>query len=159
MESIMARISRIAASTAAAACLLLAPAATFAQQTAKPESGMHMTKAPAATGPVSQVNGRLVCMLTNKAFDKPQLPVKVKGRTYYGCCSMCKHMLQTDAANRVAIDPISGKKVDKSKAVIGKDSKDSVVYFQNESDLQKYNAKVAQQSQRKEAPGTPGSGS
>lgn len=82
-------------------------------------------------------------MVNNKGFDKPQIPVRIKGRTYYGCCSMCKHLLQTDASQRSAIDPISKKKVDKSKAIIGRGSNDAVVYFQNDADLQEYNAHAA----------------
>jgi hypothetical protein len=90
------------------ACLACAPVALVAQQApAKPDHsmqttatanksdmGMHMTPAPAASGPVTPVNKRMICMITNKAFSKPQLPVTVKGRTYYGCCDMCRHTLR-----------------------------------------------------------------
>ncbi len=127
-----------------AACLACTPAALVAQQApAKGDHGMHMTSAPAASGPVTPVNKRMICMITNKAYSKPQLPVTVEGRTYYGCCDMCRHTLKTDASSRYAIDPISGKKVDKSKAVLGKDAKGSVVYFQNQADFDAYNARQA----------------
>ena len=141
-----------------AACLVCAPAALVAQQQApakagssmqmtksadKGDTGMHMTSAPPASGPVTPVNKRMICMITNKAYSKPQLPVTVKGRTYYGCCDMCRHTLKTDASSRYATDPISGKKVDKSKAVVGKDAKGSVVYFQNQADFDAYNARQA----------------
>ena len=109
----------------------------------KGDTGMHMKSAPAASGPVTPVSKRMICMITNKAYSKPQLPVTVKGRTYYGCCDMCRHTLKTDASSRYAIDPISGKKVDKSKAVVGKDAKGSVVYFQNQADFDAYNARQA----------------
>jgi hypothetical protein len=46
--------------------------------TSKPESGL------------TKVDPKKICMLTNKLFDKEQIPVPIKGRTYYGCCKMCK---------------------------------------------------------------------
>lgn len=130
-------------SLAAVACLACAPIALSAQQAPakKADSGMHMTQAPPATGPVTPINRRMICMVENKAFKQPQKPVKVNGRTYYGCCSMCQHTLQTDASSRYAVDPVSGKKVDKSKAIVGKDAKGSVVYFQNQADYDAYNAR------------------
>lgn len=30
-----------------------------------------------------------VCMVNNTVFDKPQIPVQVEGKTYYGCCGGC----------------------------------------------------------------------
>lgn len=143
----MNRTIRSLIQVAIAGALMLPLAATASTQ--KPAAPASTTKStmkmstPKPTGPLTPVEGRMICMVNNKAYAKPQLPVRVHGRTYYGCCSMCKHMLQTDASERSAVDPISKKKVDKSKAVIGRASNDAVVYFQNDADLQRYNASVA----------------
>jgi YHS domain-containing protein len=45
-------------------------------------------------------------MVTNKAFEKDQIPIEVEGRTYYGCCEMCKTALTNDPEKRTAIDLI-----------------------------------------------------
>jgi YHS domain-containing protein len=95
------------------------------------------TAAPA----VQRVESKKVCMVTNAVFAKDQIPVVVEGRTYYGCCEMCKERLAKDAAARVAVDPVSGKKVDKAKAVIGVTAEGDVVYFENEKNLAEYNAR------------------
>jgi YHS domain-containing protein len=87
-----------------------------------------------------QADPKKICMVTNTAFDKDQIPVQIKGRTYYGCCEMCKGELEKDPKQRVAIDPVSGKKVDKSRAVIGIASNGGVFYFENSGNLEKYNS-------------------
>ena len=101
---------------------------------------MNMKQA-APNGRVTKVDPKRICMVTNKVFDKDQIPVKVNSKTYYGCCDMCKSMLENDPRNRIAVDPVSGMKVDKSQAVIGVAANGSVVYFQNDNDLEAYNAK------------------
>ena len=40
-----------------------------------------------------------------------------------------QHLLETDASARQAVDPVSGKTVDKASAIIGADSADKVIYF------------------------------
>jgi YHS domain-containing protein len=72
-------------------------------------------------------------------MNKEQIPVVVDGKTYYGCCEMCKKALASDASKRAAVDPVSGKKVDKAAAVIGADADGNVKYFESEKNLQKYN--------------------
>jgi YHS domain-containing protein len=79
-----------------------------------------------------------VCMITNRVFDKDQIPVEVEGKTYYGCCPACKETLTNDASSRSAVDPVSGKTVDKASAVIGVQPDGSVLYFENEASLQQY---------------------
>ena len=49
---------------------------------------------------------RKVCMANNTVFDKDQIPVPVQDRTYYGCCAMCRKMLETDPKNRTAGNPV-----------------------------------------------------
>jgi hypothetical protein len=52
---------------------------------------------------------------------------------------MCKGMLAKDRKRRVAIDPVS-KKIDKAMAVIGVGANKGVLYFENETNLEKYNS-------------------
>ena len=79
-----------------------------------------------------------VCMVNNQFMGKPQIPIAVEGRTYYGCCAMCKDRLGNDPAARTAQDPVTGEKVDKATAVIIKDSSGNVMYFASEDTLRRY---------------------
>lgn len=79
-----------------------------------------------------------VCMVNNQFMGKPQIPIAVEGRTYYGCCAMCKDRLGNDPAARLAQDPVTGESVDKSKAVIIQDASGKVMYFASEDTLRRY---------------------
>lgn len=79
-----------------------------------------------------------VCMVNDQFMNKPQIPIAVEGRTYYGCCAMCKDRLGKDPAARVARDPVTGQEVDKSSAVIIQDSSGKVLYFASEDTLRRY---------------------
>lgn len=93
----------------------------------------------AYAGPqVIQVPTQKVCMITNMVFPSPQIPVKIGTKTYYGCCENCQHTLNNDPKSREAIDPVSGKKVDKALAVIGADTTGKVYYFQSLENLKKF---------------------
>jgi YHS domain-containing protein len=81
----------------------------------------------------------LVCMVNDRYFGREQIAVEVSGKTYYGCCAMCKERLAKDEAARTAVDPVSGEKVDKAAAVIGRASDDTVVYFESLANFKKYN--------------------
>ncbi len=48
---------------------------------------------------------------------------------------MCKDMLEQDSEKRSAIDPVSGKKVDKATAVIGADTHGMTYYFESKENL------------------------
>lgn len=74
-------------------------------------------------------------MVNDMHFGRPQIPVAHQGKTYYGCCENCKKTLSTDASARTAIDPVSGKKIDKASAVIAAKTDGSVIYFENEKSL------------------------
>jgi len=89
---------------------------------------------------VTKIEPSKVCMVNNHAFDKDQIPVEVDGKTYYGCCEMCKQALKDREEARNSIDPVSGNKVDKAKAVIGAKADGSTLYFENEQNLEKYNS-------------------
>jgi YHS domain-containing protein len=84
------------------------------------------------------VDSEYVCMVNDAVYDKKQVHVQVEGRDYYGCCEMCKERLAKDASLRVAIDPVSGKEVDKATAVIGADSYKRVFYFENQKNFEKF---------------------
>ncbi len=87
---------------------------------------------------LKQVESQYVCMINNKLFDSPQIPVEVDGKTYYGCCPMCKEKLEKSEQARIAADPVSGKTVDKATAIIGAKADGTVYYFENEESLKKY---------------------
>jgi YHS domain-containing protein len=93
--------------------------------------------------PLTKVEAKKVCMINEQFMNRDQIPVEVNGKTYYGCCAMCKDRLTNDASKRVAVDPVSGKTVDKAKAVIGAASDGMVVYFANEKNLKTYNKRAA----------------
>ncbi len=84
-----------------------------------------------------------VCNVTDRYMGTPQIPVTVDGRVYYGCCEMCKGRLQSEANTRTAVDPISGKSVDKALATLGRERNGSVVYFDNQSNFEAYRRKLA----------------
>lgn len=92
----------------------------------------------AAAEPIERVDAKRVCMITNAYFPKDQIPVQVDGKTYFGCCEMCKGKLSSDATSRTATDPISGKPVDKATAVIGATPDGKVLYFENDSTFTQY---------------------
>ncbi|RYZ75659.1 MAG: TRASH domain-containing protein [Proteobacteria bacterium] len=80
-------------------------------------------------------------MVTDMYFAKKQIPVSHDGKTYYGCCENCKETLAKDSRARSAIDPVSGKPVDKAKAVIAVKADNSVIYFENKKTFEKFAAK------------------
>jgi YHS domain-containing protein len=87
---------------------------------------------------VTRVEAKKVCMINEKVFVDDQIAVPVNGKTYYGCCAMCKTALAEDASKRTATDPVSGKTVDKADAVIGADSIGRVYYFESEANLRAF---------------------
>lgn len=122
--------------------LLLFSATAYAESSVSTQSiTLIPSESIVATKPstVRQVESHYVCMVTNRAFDKPQIPVKIDEKTYYGCCEMCKAKLETNMQFRQAIDPITGKSVDKASAVIGAAQDGSVYYFETKENLEKFN--------------------
>jgi YHS domain-containing protein len=87
---------------------------------------------------LKRVETKKVCMVNNQVFDKDQIPVTVEGKTYYGCCEMCKERLSKDAAARTAVDPVTGKPVDKATAVIAAMPDGKVLYFESQETYEKY---------------------
>jgi YHS domain-containing protein len=99
----------------------------------------------AANGPTTpvlkKVEPKKVCMVNNQFMGKDQIPVQVENKTYYGCCEMCKERLGKDAAARTAVDPVTGKTVDKATAVIAAQPDGKVLYFESEKTLAEYGKK------------------
>ena len=87
---------------------------------------------------LKKVEAKKVCMINNQLFEKDQIPVSVEGKTYYGCCEMCKERLTKDRAARTALDPVTHKEVDKATAVIAAQPDGKVLYFQSEKTLAEY---------------------
>ena len=121
--------------------LLLAAAAILAGACTKDSSD----RSPAATAPSEPDNGlsriedpRLVCMVNNTYMGKAQIPVAVDGKTYFGCCPMCKERLANELDTRFAIDPATGEKVDKATAVLAQDGEGTVLYFASDQNLRNY---------------------
>ena len=89
---------------------------------------------------LTRVEPSQVCMVNNHFMGKLQIAVDVAGKTYFGCCEMCKSRLADDPNARSAIDPVSGAKVDKADSVIGKTSSGDVLYFESDANLKRYHA-------------------
>jgi YHS domain-containing protein len=97
--------------------------------------------APAPASALTEVSDpSQVCMVNNQYMGRPQIPTTVEGKTYYGCCPMCKGRLEKEASARTAKDPVSGREVDKATAVIGKKENGDVLYFESRQSLAAYRA-------------------
>ena len=119
------------------ALVLTAALTLYTVQASAQNQGSDTTQANTSTD-LKQVESKYVCMVTNQLYDKEQIPVAVEGKTYYGCCQMCEAKLKEDPSSRMATDPVSGKEVDKSTAVIGAASDGKVYYFENAEDLKAF---------------------
>lgn len=72
-----------------------------------------------------------VCMVQDTVMDTPAVPVEHEGKTYYGCCDMCKGKIKADPKQyTLATDPVSGKVVDKATAELASVNGD-VYYFES----------------------------
>lgn len=77
-------------------------------------------------------------MINDQFMGRPQIPVLIDGRTYYGCCPACKETLEKRPEARMALDPVTQEPVDKAKAVIVKDATGKVLYFASEETLRRF---------------------
>ena len=94
----------------------------------------------AASDEVKQVNPKHICFMTGKRFDRGLKSVTVSGKTYYGCCGDCLAQLQDDPKARQAVDPVSGKTIDKADALIGVDKNGKIYFFEDRQNLKKFRA-------------------
>lgn len=107
-------------------------------------AGVAIAQDSGSGQPLKQVEPQYVCMITNQLYDKVQIPVVVEDKTYYGCCQMCEAKLKEDPLSRMAVDPVSGKEVDKSTAVIGASPDGKVYYFESLEDMTAYGKTAGQ---------------
>lgn len=98
-------------------------------------------KAGTSEAKLVRVETQKVCMVNNQVFERTQIPIRVEGRTYYGCCDMCKERLAKDPGARTAVDPVTGKKVDKATALIAALPDGSVLYFESEASFKRHAAR------------------
>ena len=81
----------------------------------------------------------LVCMVNDEYMGKKQFEVNFEGKTYYGCCQMCKERIPKDQSVRMAIDPLSKNQVDKATALIAvTGDRGEVSYFENKATYTNY---------------------
>lgn len=84
------------------------------------------------------VDPSIVCMVNDAVMGKAQIPVKHEGKTYYGCCEGCVDKIKTVRAARYAADPVTGREVDKAKAVILEGPGGEALYFESLDTAGKY---------------------
>ncbi len=87
-----------------------------------------------------------VCMVNDRVMGQAQLPVNVDGRTYYGCCAGCVGRLNEDRKARVSTDPVTGRAIDKSEAVILGGEDGEALYFESEETARRYRGHEAAKS-------------
>ncbi len=88
--------------------------------------------------PITPVDPSLVCMTNDVIFGRPQIPVKVDGNTYYGCCQGCASRLQNESRMRYSNDPFTGNKVDKATAFIVEGPRGEALYFESVTTAAQY---------------------
>lgn len=84
---------------------------------------------------VGVVPDSLVCMSDNSIKSKTTGSISFEGKTYMGCCSECRLKLFNNENNvQFAVDPFSGKKVNKSDAIVYADPVNigKVLYFESD---------------------------
>lgn len=96
------------------------------------------TEACGSSAQLRRVDAQEVCMVNDEFFGTRQLPVQVEDRTYFGCCAGCEKKIRGDARVRAAVDPVSGRVVDKATAVIGTLPDHKVFYFESSENLKKF---------------------
>lgn len=98
-----------------------------------------------ATGLVLATSGNIdkkeyVCMMQDMVLGKPGIPIQFEGKTYYGCCEMCKEKIKSEPQKYTkAVDPVSGKSVDKASSFIYS-LEGSAYYFGSEANRKSFAA-------------------
>jgi YHS domain-containing protein len=104
-------------------------------------SSLCLTALFAASGNVEKKE--YVCMMQDMVLTKPGIPIQYAGKTYYGCCAMCKEKIKNEPKKYTrAIDPVSVSVVDKAEAFIyGVDG--TAYYFGSEANRRAFAANPA----------------
>ncbi|KHD88369.1 MAG: hypothetical protein OM95_09535 [Bdellovibrio sp. ArHS] len=84
------------------------------------------------------VPNKEVCMVNETHFARPQIAVPVDGKIYYGCCDNCKKTLSENASARMAKDALTGKSLDKARAVIAANPAGHVLYFESKRNFEQF---------------------
>jgi hypothetical protein len=81
-----------------------------------------------------------VCMRGDLVKHASTSQVNVNGKMYQACCNTCESMIRSNSQNRLAIDPLTKKTIDKSEAyvVLNPMKEGKVVYFESFNNFQKY---------------------
>jgi len=89
---------------------------------------------------VAKIESSKVCYVNNKFMGIEQIPVEFENKTYYGCCEGCVIKLKTMRETRYALDPSTGKEVDKAMAfiVLSPNGNNDVLYFESEQTYKNY---------------------
>ena len=84
-----------------------------------------------------------VCMMQDTVMSVPAIPLARDGKTYYGCCEMCKAKIAAEPTRyTLARDPVSGAVVDKATAaLLSVDGR--VLYFESEDSRGRYMRRLA----------------
>jgi len=105
---------------------------------ASPSFAVQASPAQASSKSLQPVKHSDVCMVQNRHGVMRMIPVEIDGRTYYGCCAGCVGKLKSSLAVRTAIDPFTGKQVDKASAFITGNRDGTVIYFESRETAEKY---------------------
>jgi YHS domain-containing protein len=92
----------------------------------------------AAADLLKQVNPKNACFINKTRFNRTLKSVVVDGKKYFGCCDDCLAQLRDDPQARIAMDPVSGKSIDKAGAVIGVDKDGKVYFFENRENMRRF---------------------
>jgi len=87
-----------------------------------------------------------VCVVADRAPGEPTLEVKLGGKTYHVCCTRCEARLKDDPSFRFAIDPVTGRAVDKADAFIAVTEDGRAFYFESEKTALIFDAFLRAQS-------------
>jgi len=121
---------------AASASAATAPAAKAPAASAS--AAVAASAARSARGTLTRSEPSKVCIVNDQFMEVEQIPVAVGDKTYFGCCAMCKSKLENNEGVRTAADPVSGARVDKATAVIGRDAANKVYYFESEATMARF---------------------
>ena len=81
-----------------------------------------------------------VCVVADRAPGEPTFEVQLDGKTYHVCCERCEARLKEDPSLRYAIDPVTGRSVDKSDAFIAVIEDGRAFYFESEKTARIFDA-------------------
>ncbi len=87
---------------------------------------------------LTRVDASKVNMVTNRVEEHAQNSVDINGRSYSVASDSYARTLKLNPSLRLATDPITGKKIDKSEAQTFADASGKVFYFANDSSFKSF---------------------